>query len=123
MRTLETGINDRGSRYAVSGGPAADRGAVQALLARLRTERRFQKATHNSWAVVLPDGTPLKGDDGEAGAGNVILDVLRHAGVTGHAVIVTRWYGGKRLGGDRFRHVRTAAALYVAALPPAGTPG
>ena len=42
----------------------------------LKREKRFAKATHNSWAVILTgDGVaqPLKGDDGEAGAGNIIL--------------------------------------------------
>ena len=29
-------------------------------------------------------------------------------------VIVTRWYGGKHLGGDRFRHVVDAVRHYLA---------
>ena len=29
-------------------------------------------------------------------------------------VIVTRWYGGKHLGGDRFRHVVEAVRQYLA---------
>jgi hypothetical protein len=27
--------------------------------------------------------------------------------------LVTRWYGGKHLGGDRFRHVQTAVRYYL----------
>lgn len=126
MRSLDTDINDRGSRYAVSGGRVAGRDGVQAFLRALKREKRFAKATHNSWAVILTGaGTalPLKGDDGEAGAGNIILRQLEAAGLTDHLIVVTRWYGGKHLGGDRFRHVQEAARLYITTLPESGADG
>ena len=63
--------------------------------------------------LIGPDG-PVKSDDGEAGAGAIILRMLETAGLTGHLVVVTRWYGGKHLGGDRFRHVQEAVRLYLA---------
>lgn len=119
MRSLDTDINDRGSRYAVSGGPAADRAAVQAFLRTLKRDKHFARASHNSWAVRLTDATgttPLKGDDGEAGAGNIILRMIEAADLHNHVIVVTRWYGGKPLGGDRFRHVQTATRLYLSAL-------
>ncbi len=56
--------------------------------------------------VVFSDGTPLKNDDGEGGAGQIILQMLEREGLTDHVIVVTRWYGGKHLGGDRFRHGR-----------------
>jgi len=55
---------------------------------------------------------PLKSDDGESGAGMVILRMLERAERSGELIIVTRWYGGKHLGGDRFRHVQEATRLY-----------
>ncbi len=70
------------------------------------------RATHNSWAAILADG-PVRDDDGEAGAGALILQMLDRAGLRDHVVIVTRWYGGKHLGGDRFRHVADAVRLYL----------
>ncbi len=105
-------ISDRGSKYAVSGCAVGSRAEVDAALKALKRTKKFAKATHNSWGVLLPDG-PLKADDGEAGAGNVILAVLEGAGLEGQLVIVTRWFGGKHLGGDRFRHVRDAAKVWV----------
>lgn len=126
LTTLETGINDRGSRYAVSGGPARTMAEVEALLAGLKREKRFAKATHNSWGVILFDdgvATPIKNDDGEAGAGALLLRMLEGAGVTEHLLVVTRWYGGRHLGGDRFRHVKTAGRLYLATLSEAGRGG
>lgn len=114
MLLIEDVIRDRGSRYAVSGGPVRDRVEVDAFLKALKKKRKFARATHNSWAVLLPDG-PLKADDGEGGAGNVILQVLEGAGVQGQLVVVTRWFGGTQLGGDRFRHVASAAQAWIAA--------
>lgn len=106
-------ISDRGSRYAVSGGPARNRDEVAALLTQLKRQKRFAKATHNSWAAILSD-EPVKDDDGESGAGALMLQMLERAGLTDHVVIVTRWYGGKHLGGDRFRHVADAVRHYLA---------
>jgi len=110
-------ITDRGSKYAVSGAPADSKVAVDAALKSLQRDKKFAKATHNTWAVLLADGTPLKGDDGEAGAGMVIVRMLERAGRTDHLIIVTRWYGGKHLGGDRFRHVQDCVHAYMAAFP------
>ncbi|AUH63354.1 YigZ family protein [Paracoccus zhejiangensis] len=111
LRVYDKIISDRGSRYAVSGGVARDREEALALLAALKRQKRFAKATHNTWAAILA-GEPVKDDDGESGAGALILQMLERAGLTDHVVIVTRWYGGKHLGGDRFRHVADAVRHY-----------
>lgn len=113
MKLLDNVISDRGSKYSVSGGPVTSRAEVDAFLKELKKNKKFAKATHNTWAVLLPDG-PLKADDGEAGAGNVILRMLEREGVENHVIVVTRWFGGKHLGGDRFRHVAEAVRLYLA---------
>jgi len=34
-----------------------------------------------------------------------------------HVVIVTRWFGGTHLGGDRFRHVTSAVRAYLESAP------
>lgn len=61
---------------------------------------------------MLPWG-PLKADDGEGGAGAVIVAMLERAGLQNHVIVVTRWYGGKHLGGDRFRYVAEAVRVYL----------
>ncbi|NOQ23036.1 MAG: hypothetical protein GQ565_10380 [Candidatus Aegiribacteria sp.] len=69
----------------------------------------MHKATHVSWACRhAPEGriSEMKGDGGESGAGNVILDVLRKSSAENILVAVARWYGGKHLGGLRFRIYR-----------------
>ena len=95
---IENVISDRGSKYAVSGGSAPNRAAVDAFLKQLKSDKKYARATHNSWAVLLSDGTPLKGDDGESGAGMVILRMLEREGLHDHVIVVTRWYGGKIYG-------------------------
>lgn len=120
MEKLGEILRDRGSRYAVSGGPVAGRAGVEALLADLKRDKKYAKATHNSWACILSEGGPRKGDDGEAGAGAVILRMLERAALTDHVIVVTRWYGGVHLGGDRFAHVVTCVRAYLDALDRAG---
>lgn len=58
----------------------------------------------------------MKGDDGEAGAGAVILRMLEREALRDHIVVVTRWYGGVNLGGDRFAHIVTCTRAALAAL-------
>ncbi len=113
MHQINPVFTDRGSKYAVSGGPARSRAEVDALLKTLKRDRKFAKATHNTWAVLFSDGGPLKGDDGEAGAGMVIVRMLEREGLTDHVVVVTRWFGGTKLGGDRFRRVQDAVRAYL----------
>ncbi|WP_152466990.1 YigZ family protein [Sulfitobacter sp. THAF37] len=113
MCKLGVVLTDRGSKYAVSGAPVRDRAAVDAVLKDLKRDKAYAKATHNTWGVQLSDGGRLKGDDGEAGAGMVILRMLERAELADHVIVVTRWYGGKHLGGDRFRHVQTCVSAYL----------
>jgi putative IMPACT (imprinted ancient) family translation regulator len=116
MIQLESVVSDRGSRYAVSGGPVAGRAGAAAFLADLKRVKKYAKASHNTWALVLTEGGAQKGDDGESGAGAVILKMLERAGLVDHIVVVTRWYGGVPLGGDRFAHVVTCVRAYLDAL-------
>ncbi|WP_299201456.1 YigZ family protein [uncultured Tateyamaria sp.] len=113
LKQLGLILTDRGSKYAVSGCPVISRADIDAVLQDLKRDRTYAKATHNTWGAALSDGGPIKGDDGEAGAGMVILRMLEREGLTDHLVVVTRWYGGKHLGGDRFRHVQSCVRAYL----------
>lgn len=115
MQTLDNIISDRGSRYAVSFGPCPDTAAAKAFLTALKKDRKFAKATHNTWAAWTSEG-PLRNDDGESGAAAIILRMLEREEIRDQIFVVTRWYGGKHLGGDRFRHVQEAVRQGVAAL-------
>lgn len=109
-------ISDRGSKYAVSAGPVQSEADIKAFLKRLKRAKKFAKATHNTWAARLPDGTEIKNDDGEGGAGMIILQMMARVELSGAIIVVTRWYGGTHLGGDRFRHVKTSVQHLLDAL-------
>lgn len=116
MQQILNVVTDRGSKYAVSGLPVTSRAEIDAALKQLKRDKKFAKATHNTWAALLSDGTPLKGDDGESGAGLVIVRMLEREGLTDHLIVVTRWYGGVKLGGDRFRRVQDCVNAYLEAM-------
>lgn len=113
---LEQVISDRGSRYSVGLGAVTCQEDVKALLKTHTTKKKYRTATHNTWAarITADNGVEeLKSDDGESGAGGVILNVLESEKAVDVAVIVTRWYGGKHLGPDRFRHVKNATHMVL----------
>jgi len=53
-----------------------------------------------------------KSDDGETGAGNVILRILKKKDYTDIIVVITRWFGGIKLEGDRFKHIQDGT-IYI----------
>lgn len=75
---------------------------AQAFVKAMQAE--FPDATHNCWAYVVgaPGSTDRIGmsDDGEphGTAGRPMLTVLLHGGVGEIAAVVTRYYGGTKLG-------------------------
>lgn len=99
VRVVE--IIDR-SRFITTMGPAPTVEVARAFIDRLRAE--FGDATHNCWAYVvgLPGSTAYVGlsDDGEPSgtAGKPMLQVLLGSGVGDIVVVVTRYFGGIKLG-------------------------
>ena len=90
------------SRFVTTIAPATDVAAAHDLVARLR--REYADATHHCWAFVVgPPGSTARvgmSDDGEphGTAGRPMLNALLHSGVGDVAAVVTRYYGGVKLG-------------------------
>lgn len=88
------------SRFLCTLAPAADEGAAQAVVREVRTAH--PAATHNCFAYVIgPDGRLHRAsDDGEPGgtAGTPMLQVLLGRQVRDTVAVVTRYYGGVKLG-------------------------
>lgn len=104
-------IEDRGSRYSVSYGLVSGRDDIKTFLATLKTPKHYRKADHHSYAArIMHDGAifETKSDDGETGAGMVILRIMQKRNVTNCVIAVTRWFGGIKLEGDRFKHIQDA---------------
>ena len=113
---IEKIIEDRGSKYSVSYGRVLGRDDIAKFLKRLKTKKKYAKATHNSWAARIGREGAIyetKNDDGETGAGMVILRVMQKEEVSECIVCVTRWFGGVKLMGDRFKHVQDATKRAV----------
>ena len=109
-------IEDRGSRYSVGVGRVQGRADIKLFLRQLKQNKKYAKATHNSWAArVSQDGLiyETKADDGETGAGMVILRIMQKEQVSGCVICVTRWFGGIKLMGDRFKHVQDATKYAI----------
>lgn len=113
LQIFDAVLTDRGSKYAVSGAPARTKSDAVAVIKQLTRDKKFAKATHNTWAMISGELGPIKNDDGESGAGMVILRMLERDNVIDHMVIVTRWFGGTHLGGDRFRRVQDCVRHYL----------
>lgn len=63
-------------------------------------------------------------DDGETGAGQRLLHMLRAMEVRRVLVCVTRWYGGTKLGPSRFAIINNVARAHIIQLglhPPSGS--
>ncbi len=92
-------LRQLGSRFIARLAPAADVAAAEAFVAAER--KRDPDATHHcfAWRVGRPPAE-RSSDDGEpAGtAGPPMLSALRGAGVTDVVAVVTRWFGGTKLG-------------------------
>lgn len=90
------------SRFICTVVRAASTEEAQAFVREMNAE--FPDATHNCWAYVVgpPGSTGRVGmsDDGEphGTAGRPMLTVLLHSGLGDVAAVVTRYYGGVKLG-------------------------
>lgn len=109
-------IEDRGSKYSVSYGRVGGKNDIKTFLKTLKSKKKYAKATHNTWASrISHEGIiyETKSDDGETGAGMVILRVMQKEQVSDCIICVTRWFGGVKLMGDRFKHVQDATKYAV----------
>ncbi len=90
------------SRFITSIGHTPSREAVEKFIAAIRLE--FPDATHNCWAYNAgePGGEQHIGmsDDGEpkGTAGRPMLTVLHHCDIGEITAVVTRYFGGTKLG-------------------------
>ena len=110
-------LRERGSRFLALAAPAESDTDARAL--RDGERARFHDATHHVWAFRCSTGEERWDDDGEpAGTGGrPILAAIDSGEVSNVAVVVTRWFGGTKLGtGGLARAYGGAAAAAIAAL-------
>lgn len=105
------------ARCAPVASPDQAEAYVQHLLA---TDKKARVASHNmtAWRIRGPNGTTFQDcdDDGETAAGSRLLHLMQLIDLWDVMVIVSRWYGGHKLGPRRFALInQTARDAFVKA--------
>lgn len=112
-------IVEKKSEFIAALAPAATEDEALAFLGEVRAAHRT--ANHNVYAYELAQGARARfSDDGEPAktAGLPVLTVLRGAGLANCVLVVTRYFGGTKLGTGGLVRAYTAAAS--AAIQAAG---
>lgn len=82
-------------------GHAVPIASAEEALARIGTlQKKYWDASHNAWAYIADPNSQRFSDDGEprGTAGVPILEILKKEGLTYAAIVVTRYFGGVKLG-------------------------
>ena len=101
------------SRFITTVQEATSAGAARALVSEIKAE--FADASHNCWTYLVgPPGSSNQiglSDDGEPHgvAGRPMLTTLKHSGLGDTVVVVTRYFGGIKLGKGGMVKAYTAA--------------
>jgi putative IMPACT (imprinted ancient) family translation regulator len=102
-------FEDRKSIFQAHLAVVTARDQVDQVLTKLKEDHLVAKATYNILAYRISDekDTYIQGfdDDGEVGAGEMLLHLLQKADVHNMVVVVTRWHGDILLGRARFRYI------------------
>ncbi|KAG4106079.1 UPF0029-domain-containing protein [Neocallimastix lanati (nom. inval.)] len=106
-------IVDRKSVFIAHIAPIQYVTQVGMVVRELLKNKKIAKATHNMFAYRIEEegGVINEGndDDGEHGAGMTLAGLLEVIDARNVFVMVSRWYGGIKLGPDRFKHIKDIA--------------
>ncbi len=97
LQTIET-EKIKGSRFIVTTSPVKGEQGAKEIVHNLSKEH--PNANHHCWALRLSSGIERSSDDGEpsGSAGEPILQRMRRAELSDSMVVVTRYFGGTKLG-------------------------
>jgi hypothetical protein len=116
--TLSLPLTESKSTFLARCAPVADPAQPARYIRHLlATDRRVRAATHNITAWRIRGGSGGASgviyqdcdDDGETAAGGRLLHLMQVMGIWDVVVVVTRWYGGMKLGPRRFALINAAA--------------
>lgn len=86
---------------------------VEHVLSKLMENKKIAQATHRimAYRLYLNRSSIAQDfdDDGETGAGHRLLFLLKTMRVLNVCIVVARWFGGIKLGSDRFKHIQNVA--------------
>ncbi|CAH0490542.1 unnamed protein product [Peronospora farinosa] len=110
-----TAIVDRKSTFIAHACPVKCVEDVRSFLALVLDDHKIERAIHNMLAYRIIGECIVKDndEDGEHGAGSKLSNLLELLKAENVAILVTRWYGGIKLGPDRFKHINACARLVL----------
>ena len=117
---LSAPITEKKSTFVARACSVTSPARAHAYIAHLlATEKRVSKATHNITAYRIRSPATSESsrdvsyqdcdDDGETAAGGRLLHLLQVMDVWNILIVVSRWYGGVKLGPDRFSIINNVA--------------
>ena len=115
---LSSPVTEKKSTFVARACTVISPGQARACIAHLLvSNKKVAKASHNitAFRIRAPSTDESKqeliyhDDDGENAAGGKLLHLLQVMNVWGVLVVVSRWYGGVKLGPDRFSIINNVA--------------
>ena len=108
---------EKKSTFQAHAAPIASAEGARDVVDFLLQDNKVRRASHNMMAYRVDSGAGGLAedcdDDGESAAGGRLLHLLQAMDARGVVVIVSRWYGGVKLGPARFTHINNAARLLL----------
>ena len=120
LTQAEAEIVEKKSRFIATVRPVKTEEEAKAFIEEMK--KKYWNATHNVFAYQIGERNELQrfSDDGEphGTAGRPMLQVLLHCGVGEITMVVTRWFGGVKLGtGGLVRAYQDSVRENLATLP------
>ena len=116
-QALEVVTEVKKSRFIARAEHVTDRQAALAMLEQARQD--YPDARHHCWAYLIGNPAPASSaamnDDGEPSgtAGKPIVNVIQHKGIGDVMVVVSRYFGGIKLGAGGLTRAYSGAAESV----------
>jgi len=120
-RKIETEFNDSNSRFITNAGPVFSVDEAQKFIIKIK--KKYPDASHHVPVYLIGHGASTVAhfsDDGEPSgtAGRPALAVLKGSGLGDIALVITRYFGGTKLGaGGLVRAYSDSVRLVLEALP------
>lgn len=105
---------DRKSSFLAHATAVSAKAPFTQFLDHLNSLPRLKNATHCMYAYRMRCDEPSRlvlgqHDGGEGGSGDRLARLLEFSGCDNVAVVVSRWYGGVKLGSDRWKRISSVA--------------
>ncbi|KIY66926.1 ribosomal protein S5 domain 2-like protein [Cylindrobasidium torrendii FP15055 ss-10] len=103
-----TKITAKRSRFMAHATFLPQSALLPGFIDHMTAQHELKRATHCMYAYRAAAETG-QNDGGESGAGNFLAYIVEQSKLPNVAIVVSRWYGGVPLGGERWRRIGEVA--------------